>query len=135
MGVSLPPSNKAICSFFSTFPLIAGFRDYECERRYDIQVCQISTNTIVSCFDMGVSLPPSNKAICSFFSTFPLIAGFRDYECERQYDIQVCQVSTNTIVSCFDMGVSLPPSNKAICSFLVHFLLLLAIESIFCEPL
>ena len=77
---------------------------------------------------MGVSLLPSNKAICSFFSTFPLIAGFRDYECERQCDIQVCQVSTNTIVSCFD-GVSFLPSNKAICSFLVHFLLLLALET------
>ena len=76
MGVSLPPSNKAICLFFSTFPLIAGFRDFECERQYDIQMCQVSTNTIVSCFDMGVSFPPSNKAICLFFTTFPLIAGF-----------------------------------------------------------
>ena len=41
----------------------------------------------------------------------------------------MCQVSTNTIVSCFDIGVSFPPSNKAICSFLVHFLLLLAFET------
>ena len=80
-----------------------------------------STNTIVSCFDMGVSFPPSNKAICSFFSTFPLIAGFRDFECERQYDIQVCQVSTNRIVSCFDMGVSFLSSNKAICLFFSTF--------------
>ena len=49
---------------------------FVCEQRYDIQVCQVSTNIIVSCFDMGVSFPPSNKAICSFFSTFPLFVGF-----------------------------------------------------------
>ena len=36
---------------------------------------QVSTNTIISCFDMGVSFLPSNKAICSL-GTFPLIADF-----------------------------------------------------------
>ena len=41
----------------------------------------------------------------------------------------MCQVSTNTIVSCFVVGVSSLPSNKTVCSFLVHFLLLLAIET------
>ena len=83
----------------------------------NIQVCQVSTNTIVSCFDVSVSFSPSNKTISSFFSTFLFIAGYGDLECKRQYDIQVCQVSTNTIVSCFNVDVSSSPSNMSICSF------------------
>ena len=55
--------------------------------------------TILSNFDVGVSSSPSNKTIYSFFSTFLLIAGYRDFECKRQYDIQVCEVSAKTIVS------------------------------------
>ena len=128
MGVSFPPSNKAICSFFSTFPLIAGYWDYECEWRHGIQVCQVSTNNTVSCFYMGVF---SHSIINSFvhFLTFPLITGYWDYEYEWWYDIQVCQVSTNNIISSFDMGVSFSPGNMAICSFFSTFLLLLAIET------
>ena len=38
------------------------------------------------------------------------------------------QVSANTTTGCFDMCVSSSPSNKIICSFLVHLLLLLATE-------
>ena len=87
----------------------------------NIQVCQFSTNTIVSCFDVSVSFSPSNKTISSFFSTFFFIAGYGDFECKCQYDIQVCQVSTNTIVSCFDVSVSSLPSKKSICSFFSTF--------------
>ena len=130
VGMSSLPSNKTICLFFSTFPLIAGYEEFERKRQYDIQMCQVSTNTIVSCFDVGVSSSPSNKTICLFFSTFPLIAGYEEFERKRQYDIQVCQVSTHTFVSCFDVGVSSLPSNKTVCSFLVHFLLLLANETL-----
>ena len=48
----------------------------------NIQVCQVSTNTIVSCFDVSVSSSPSNKTISSFFSTFLFIAGYGDFECK-----------------------------------------------------
>ena len=40
------------------------------------------------------------------------------------------QLSANTNVRCFYVRVSSSPSNKIICSFLVHFLLLLAIENL-----
>ena len=106
---------------FSTFPLIAGYKDFECEWQYDIQVCQVSTNTIVSRFDVSVSSSPSNKTVSGFFSTFPLNAGYKDFESEWQYDIQVCQVSTNTIVSCFDVSVSFLPSTNTISSFFSTF--------------
>ena len=76
VSVSSLPSKKSICSFFSTFPLIAGYGDFECKRQYDIQVCQVSKNTVVSSFNVDVSSSPSNMSICSFFSTFPLIAGY-----------------------------------------------------------
>ena len=42
----------------------------------------------------------------------------------------MCQVSANTTISCFDVGASSSPSNKTIYSFLVHFLLLLSIETL-----
>ena len=45
------------------------------------------------------------------------------------YDLQVGQVSANTNVGCHDVGVSSSPSNKATCSFLVRFLLILSIET------
>ena len=93
-------------------------------------MCQVSANTIVNCFDVGVSSSPSNKTICSFFSTFPFIAGYGDLEYKQQYDIQVCRVSSNTIVSCFDVGMSSSPSNKTISSFLGNFLLLLAMKTL-----
>ena len=41
----------------------------------------------------------------------------------------MCELSANTNIGCFDMGVSSSPSNKIFCSFLVYFLLLLAIET------
>ena len=41
----------------------------------------------------------------------------------------MCQVSKNTVVSSFNVDVSSSPSNMSICSVLVHFLLLLAIET------
>ena len=41
----------------------------------------------------------------------------------------MCQVSANTIVSCFDVGVSSSPTIRPFVHFLVHFFLLLAIES------
>ena len=85
-------------------------------------MCQFSTNTIVSRFDVSVSSLPSNKSICSFFSTFHLIADYGNFRSKRQYDIQVCQVSTNTIVICFDVSVSFSPSNKTISSFFSTFL-------------
>ena len=40
------------------------------------------------------------------------------FETLNMNDIMIFKcVSTNTIVSCFDVGVSFPPSNKAICLF------------------
>ena len=39
------------------------------------------------------------------------------------------QVIANSNIGCLDVGMSSLPSNKAISSFLVHFLLLLAIET------
>ena len=41
----------------------------------------------------------------------------------------MCHLSGNTNVGCIDVGVSSAPSNKTICFFLIHFLLLLSIES------
>ena len=38
--------------------------------------------------------------------TIPLIVGF---EWEQQYDIKMCQVSINTIVTCFDLGACVIP--------------------------
>ena len=40
------------------------------------------------------------------------------------------QVSPNSNVGCIDVGVSTSLSNKTICSLLVHFLVLLAIETL-----
>ena len=87
---------------------------------------QVSTNTNVCCFDVGVSSSLSNKTICSFLSTFPLITGYWDFQCKWSYDFEVCQLSANTNVGCFDVGVSSLPCDKTICSFLV---ILLAIET------
>ena len=130
MGVSYPLNNKAICSFISTFPLIASSLVFEYERRNDIQCVKL-----VQILSSGVLIwvclyYPAIRQFLHFFCIFPLIAGYWDFEYERQCDIQVCEVSTNTIVSCFDIGVSFPPSNKAMCSFLVHFPLLLAVETL-----
>ena len=76
MLCSLNCSCYYLCLVVVKFPLIAGYGDFECKQQYDIQVCQVSINTIVSCFDVGVSSSPSNKSICSFFSTFSFIAGY-----------------------------------------------------------
>ena len=48
---------------------------------------------------MLCSLNCSCYYLCLVVVKFPLIAGYRDFECKGQYDIQVCQVSANTTVS------------------------------------
>ena len=42
----------------------------------------------------------------------------------------MCQLCANINVRCFYVGLSSSPSNKTNCSFLVHFLLLLAAETL-----
>ena len=130
MGVSSLSSNKTISSLFSTLPLIAGYWDFRCKLRYHFQVCQVSANSNVCCFDVGVSSLTNNKPICYLFSILPFIAGYWDFQCKWQYDFKMCQVSAKTSLSYFDVGVSCLPSKKNICSFLVDILLLLAIETL-----
>ena len=92
-------------------------------------MCQVSANTIVSCFDVGVSSSPSNKTIYSFFvHFFSLLA------------IETLNVNDNMIFKCVKlvqilssvvlMWACLPrPAIRPFVHFLVHFFLLLAIES------
>ena len=93
-------------------------------------MCQVSANTNVSCFDVGVFSSPINKNHLFTFSSFPLIGGYWYFDCKRQYDIQVHQVSASTNVSYFDVGMSSSPISKTICSFVVHFLLLVPIDTL-----
>ena len=73
---------------------------------------------------------PEIRPFFSFFSTLPLIAGYWDFHCKWRYHFQVYLVSANTNISFFDVGVSSSPSNKTFHYSLVHFLLLLAIETL-----
>ena len=92
-------------------------------------MCQVSANTIVSCFDVGVSSLPSNKTIYSFLVHFFLLLA-----------IETLNVNDNMIFKCVKlvqilssvdlMWVCLPrPAIRPFIHFLVHFFLLLAIES------
>ena len=93
-------------------------------------MCQVSANTIVSCFDVGVSSSPSNKTIYSFLVHFFLLLA-----------IESTDVNDNMIFKCVElvqilssvdlMWVCLPcPAIRPFVHFLVHFLLLLAIETL-----
>ena len=114
-------TNKTICSFFSTFPLIASNWDFECKWRYDVEVCQDIVNTNATFLDVGMSFLHCNKTICSFFSAFPLIAGSWDFECKWRYDVEVCQVIVNTNATFLDVGMPFLHRNKTICSFFSLF--------------
>ena len=92
-------------------------------------MCQVSANTIVSCFDVGVSSSPSNKTIYSFLVHFFLLLA-----------IETLNVNDNMIFKCVKlvqilssvvlMWTCLPrPAIRPFVHFLVHFFLLLAIES------
>ena len=76
----------ADCDYIKhSFCLIGTFMSAYSSHSYGVNPLNISTSSayaIVSCFDVGVSSSPSNKTICSFFSTFPLIAGYEDFECK-----------------------------------------------------
>ena len=96
VGVFSSPSNKTICSFFSTFPLIAGYWDLEFKWQYDLLVGHVSANIIFDCFDEGVTSSRNNKTICSFFSVFPLITDCCEFQWKCWYDYQVCEVIVNT---------------------------------------
>ena len=64
--------------------------------------------------------------------SFCLIGTFMSAYSSHSYGVSPLNINTSfayAIVNCFDVGVSSSPSNKSICSFLVHFLLLLAIET------
>ena len=82
---------------------------------------------------MWVCLPhPAIRPLfCSFFSTFPFIAGYWEYRCKWKNDIQLCQVSTNTIVIL--MWVCLPcPAIRTFIHFLVHFLFFIMTSNVNC---
>ena len=89
---------------------------------------QVSINTIVSCFDVGVSLSPRNKTIYSFLVHFFLFLA-----------IETLNVNDNMIFKCVKLvqilssvvlmwACLLCPAIRSFLHFLVHFLLLLAIE-------
>ena len=129
MLCSLNCSCYYLCPVVVKFPLIASYGDFECKRQYDIQVPQVSINTIVSCFDVGVSSSPSNKTICSFLVHFLLLLAM-----ETSY------VNDNIIFKCVNLVQILSsvvlmwaclhrPAIRPFLNFLVHFLLLLAIET------
>ena len=72
-------SDAAITSFvyfLVHFFLLLAFETLNVNDNMIFECVRLVKNTIVGCFDMGVSFPPSNKAICLFFSTFPIMAGF-----------------------------------------------------------
>ena len=92
-------------------------------------MCQVSANTSVGCFDVGVSSSSSNKIICSFLVHLLLVLAIETLNVNDNMILKVGQVSPNIIIGCFDVDVPSSPSNKTICSCLVCVLLRLAIET------
>ena len=78
---------------------------------------------------MGVSSLPSSKTIYSFLVYFLLLLAIETLNVNDNMIHKVGQVSANIIIGCFDVGVSSSPGNKTISLFLLHFLLLLAIDT------
>ena len=70
------PAIRPFVHFVMHFLLLLTVETFNVIYNYDFQVCQLIANTIVGFIDVGVSSSLSNKTICSFFSTFPLIAGY-----------------------------------------------------------
>ena len=92
-------------------------------------MCQVSANTIVSCFDVGVSSSPSNKTICSFLVHFLLLLAIETLNVNGNM-IFKCVKLVQILSSVVLMWVCLPrPAIRSFVHFLVHFFLLLAIES------
>ena len=79
---------------------------------------------------MWVCLPhPAIRPFVHFFSTFPLIAGYGDSRCNENM-IFKCVKLVQMLSSVVLLWVSLPrPAIRPFVHFLVHFLLLLAIET------
>ena len=129
MGVSSSPSNKTICSFFIHFLLLLA-----------IETLNVSDNTKFKCVKlvqilssvvlMWVCLPrPAIRPFIHFLVHFLLLLA-----------IETLHVSDNTKFKCVKlvqilssvvlMWVCLPrPAIRPFIHFLVHFFLLLAIES------
>ena len=119
---SLPrPAIRPFFHILIHFLLLLAIVTFNVIDNYDFQGCQLSANNIVGFIDVGVSSLPSNKNICSFFSTFSLIAGYWDHEFKWQYDLLVPHVSGNVIFDFFYVGVFSSPSNKTISSFFSIF--------------
>ena len=79
------------------------------------------------CFDKGVSFPPSNKAICSFFSTFPLIETLNVNDDMIFKCVKLVQILLSVVL----IWVCLfHPAIRPFVHLLVHFLLLLAFETL-----
>ena len=70
------PAIRQFVHFLVCFLFLLAIEILKLNDDYDFQVCQLSANTIIGFIDVGVSSSPSNKTICSFFSTFPLIASY-----------------------------------------------------------
>ena len=104
--------------YFYYITRIDGYRHFQCKWRYDFQVCQLSVNTNVGCFDVGMSSSPSNKTICSFLVPFLLLLAIETFNVNDDMIFKcVCHLSGNTNVGCIDVDVSSAPSNKTICFF------------------
>ena len=92
-------------------------------------MCQVSANTIVSCFDVGVSSSPSNKTIYSFLVHFFLLLAIETLNVNGNM-IFKCVKLVQILSSVVLMWACLPrPAIRPFVHFLVHFLLLLTIES------
>ena len=98
----------------------------------NIQVCQVSTNTIVSCFDMGMSFPTCNamRPFVYFLVHFLLLLAFKTLNMNDDM-IFKCVKLVQILSSVVLIWVCLShPAIRPFVYFLVHFLLLLAFETL-----
>ena len=93
-------------------------------------MCQVSANTIVSCFEWACLPPPAIRPFIHFLVHFLLLLVIESTDVNDNM-IFKCVKLVQIISSVVLMWVCLPrPTIRPFVHFLVHFLLLLAIETL-----